>query len=96
MFRNRYKKYRNAVIQCRKKCKKNVGKFTPIFIDNIDDFHFYEKKVRETLCLLKCNQDYRDVAGSNSLKRLPYDIEKKIMELVPYEHLHICYYQVIY
>ncbi|KAF7994187.1 hypothetical protein HCN44_011456 [Aphidius gifuensis] len=89
----RYKKYRNAVIQCRKKCKKNVDKFTPIFIDNIDDFHFYEKKVRETLCLLKCNQDYRDIAGLNSLKRLPYEIEKKIMEFVPYEHLHICYYQ---
>ncbi|CAD6204817.1 GSCOCG00002996001-RA-CDS [Cotesia congregata] len=89
----RYKEYKNAVINCRKKCRDSVSYFTPIFFENIEDLHFYEKKVRETLCLLRCNQDYRDVAGSQALKRLPASIEQKIIDLKPYEYLHICYYQ---
>lgn len=91
----RYKKYRKTVIGCRRKCQQNVADFTPIFMENINDFHFYEKKIRETLCLLKCNQDYRDIAGATSLRRLPHETEKKILDLKPYEYLHICYYQVI-
>lgn len=64
-------------------------------MENLDDMHFYEKKTRETLCLMKCNQDYRDIAGSKALKRLTRDNEKKFVEYRPYEYLHLCYFQVI-
>ncbi|KAK0162064.1 hypothetical protein PV327_008431 [Microctonus hyperodae] len=89
----RYKKYRNAVINCRTKCRKDLLNFTPILMSDIEDLHFYEKKIRETLCLLECNQDYRDVAGSQALRRLQRETEQKLMDLKHYEYLHICYYQ---
>ncbi|XP_015594433.1 prolyl 3-hydroxylase 2 [Cephus cinctus] len=90
---DRYKKYRAQVIKCRQKCKEEARGSAPLFPENIEDLHFYEKKIRETLCLLICNQDYRDVAGSVALKRLPFHTEKKFVERRPYEYLHICYYQ---
>ncbi|XP_015123509.1 cartilage-associated protein isoform X2 [Diachasma alloeum] len=92
-FLQRYKSYKNAVINCRKKCRSEASAVSPIFAENVEDLHFYEKKIRETLCLLNCNQDYRDVVGPQALKRLPKEIEKEIFGLKPYEYLHICYYQ---
>ena len=82
------------VISCRRQCRKDATGFEPIFPESVEDLHYYEKKVRETLCLLKCNQDYRDVAGSQSLKRPSKNTEAKYKALIPYEYLHICYYQV--
>lgn len=66
----------------------------PFYPENIEDLHFYEKKVRETLCLMKCNQDYKDIANKQKINRLPVDIERKFIEHRVYEYLHICYYQV--
>lgn len=82
------------MINCRTKCRKDLLNFTPILISDIEDLHFYEKKIRETLCLLECNQDYRDVAGSQALRRIQRETEQKLMDLKHYEYLHICYYQV--
>ncbi|XP_014480867.1 PREDICTED: prolyl 3-hydroxylase 1-like isoform X2 [Dinoponera quadriceps] len=42
---------------------------------------------------MKCNQDYREIAGAGALKRLPRHIEKKFVDHVAYEYLHICYFQ---
>nr|XP_012151788.1 PREDICTED: prolyl 3-hydroxylase 1-like isoform X2 [Megachile rotundata] len=55
--------------------------------------HFYEKKVKETLCLLRCNQEYREIAGSRALKTLPRDTEHKLINHRVYEYLHLCYYR---
>lgn len=82
------------IINCRKKCRIYAAGTAPIFPENIEDLHFYEKKVRETLCLLTCNQEYREIAGSKALKMLPRDIEQKLVERRVYEYLHNCYYQV--
>ncbi|XP_011298276.1 prolyl 3-hydroxylase 2 [Fopius arisanus] len=92
-FLQRYKSYKNAVINCRRKCRHEASEAPPIFIENVEDLHFYEKKIRETLCLLNCNQDYRDAMGPQSLKRISREMEKEILGLKPYEYLHICYYQ---
>jgi len=43
---------------------------------------------------MKCNQDYREIAGKRALKRLPRVTEKKFVDLAAYEYLHICYFQV--
>ncbi|XP_063981064.1 cartilage-associated protein-like isoform X2 [Diachasmimorpha longicaudata] len=92
-FLQRYKSFRNAVINCRKNCRVEASEASPIFAENVEDLHFYEKKIRETLCLLNCHQDYRDIAGPQALKRLSKDMETEILGLKPYEYLHICYYQ---
>jgi len=82
------------VIICRQKCKAEAAGSSPIFAEDIEDLHFYEKKVKETLCLMKCNQDYREIAGAGALKRLPHATERKFVDLAIYEYLHICYFQV--
>lgn len=79
---------------CRRKCKTEAEGSSSILAENIEDLHFYEKKVRETLCLMKCNQDYREIAGAGALKRLPLATEQKFMNLTIYEYLHICYFKV--
>lgn len=82
------------VINCRKKCKVETANKAPIFPEDIEDLHFYERKVAETLCLLQCNQDYREIAGAKVLSRLPRDLERKFVEGRIYEYLQICYHQV--
>ena len=55
---------------------------------------FYEKKIKETLCILKCNKKYREIAGENALKKIPRKEEWKIILSEHYEYLHSCYFQV--
>lgn len=88
-----YKAYKRTVTICRRKCKAEAAGSSPIFAEDIEDLHFYERKVKETLCLMKCNQDYREIAGAGALKRLPHATEKKFVDLAIYEYLHICYFQ---
>jgi hypothetical protein len=90
----RYKTYKRAVTTCRQRCKAEAAGSSPILAEDIEDLQFYEKKVKETLCLMKCNQDYREIAGKRALKRLPRVTEKKFVDLAAYEYLHICYFQV--
>ncbi|XP_043281496.1 cartilage-associated protein-like isoform X2 [Venturia canescens] len=88
-----YKEYKNALIACRKDCRAQTAGFQPIFPYDPEDFHFYEKKIRETLCMMKFSQNYRDLHGEDSLKRLPEAIEKKFAAFAAYEYLQMCYYQ---
>lgn len=88
-----YKIYKQTLIKCRRNCAMEAEGWQPFYPENIEDLHFYEKKVRETLCLMKCNQDYKDIANKEKLKRLPVDMERKFIEHRVYEYLHICYYQ---
>lgn len=82
------------MIRCRRKCRLQSYDFTPMFPENVDDMHFYEKKIKETLCLLECNHEYRQAAGKNALKRIPLKEEKKFLTAEHYGYLHGCYYQV--
>ncbi|KOC68177.1 Synaptonemal complex protein SC65 [Habropoda laboriosa] len=88
-----YKVYKRMIVNCRKKCRSKADGEAPIFPENIDDLYFYEKKVKETLCLLMCNHEYREIAGAKALKTLPRETEQKLIDHRVYEYLHICYYQ---
>ncbi|XP_011879110.1 PREDICTED: synaptonemal complex protein SC65-like isoform X2 [Vollenhovia emeryi] len=88
-----YQVYKRMVTICRRKCKAEAAGSSPIVAEDIEDLHFYERKVKETLCLMKCNQDYREIAGAGALRRLPHATERKFIDLVIYEYLHICYFQ---
>ncbi|OAD59085.1 Prolyl 3-hydroxylase 1, partial [Eufriesea mexicana] len=89
----RYKIYKRMIVNCRQKCRVEAAGAPPIFPEDIEDLHFYEKKVRETLCLLMCNQEYLDISGSKTLKTLSRETEQKLVDNRVYEYLHICYYQ---
>ncbi|XP_011503662.1 PREDICTED: prolyl 3-hydroxylase 1-like [Ceratosolen solmsi marchali] len=92
-FMSKYKNYKNAVVMCRRKCRIESNTNIPMFGENIEDLHFYEKSIKQTLCILKCNQEYRVHAGQNALKRLSQKQESKIIFAEYYEYLHICYFQ---
>lgn len=88
-----YNVYKRMIVNCRQKCRTVASGADPILPENIEDLHFYEKKVRETLCLLMCNEEYREIAGAKALKMLPRETEDKLVDRTVYEYLHICYYQ---
>ncbi|XP_031839217.2 prolyl 3-hydroxylase 1 isoform X1 [Nomia melanderi] len=88
-----YKMYKRMVTNCRQKCRMRAAGDAPIFPENIEDLHFYEKKLVETLCLLTCNQEYREIAGTLTLKTLPRETEHKLIDYRVYEYLHICYFK---
>ncbi|XP_076659002.1 prolyl 3-hydroxylase 1 isoform X2 [Halictus rubicundus] len=88
-----YKVYKRMVVNCRRKCRQRANGEFPIFPENIEDLQFYERKIRETLCLLTCNQEYLEIAGDNALRTLPRETETKLTNYHLYEYLHICYFK---
>nr|XP_033341230.1 prolyl 3-hydroxylase 2-like isoform X1 [Megalopta genalis] len=88
-----YKVYKRVVVNCRQKCRTKAAREVPIFPEDLEDLHFYEKKIVETLCLLTCNQEYMEIAGNKALKTLPRETETKLANYHVYEYLHNCYYK---
>ncbi|XP_033341231.2 prolyl 3-hydroxylase 2 isoform X2 [Megalopta genalis] len=88
-----YKVYKRVVVNCRQKCRTKAASEVPIFPEDLEDLHFYEKKIVETLCLLTCNQEYMEIAGNKALKTLPRETETKLVNYHVYEYLHNCYYK---
>ncbi|XP_012277357.1 prolyl 3-hydroxylase 2 [Orussus abietinus] len=90
----RYKEYKKEITACRRTCRETAAGSEPIFAEDVEDLHFYEKKVRETLCLLKCNRVYHEINDrSKKNGQLPPHVEMKFVERRPYEYQNICYYQ---
>ncbi|PNF23098.1 hypothetical protein B7P43_G09122, partial [Cryptotermes secundus] len=56
---------------------------------SVDDLQFFEKMIRKTLCLLKCNKHN----PKDGLHGLPKSVLKEFEDLKPYEYLQLCYYQ---
>jgi hypothetical protein len=58
--------------------------------DDIEDLHFYEKLVKQTLCLMNCKNSTMPEMTSQMPKDVVEDFEWKL----PYDYLQLCYYQV--
>ncbi|XP_021914351.1 prolyl 3-hydroxylase 1-like isoform X2 [Zootermopsis nevadensis] len=85
-----YRTLKQATVNCRIKCHEEGDESrTLIAQKNIDDLQFFEKTVRQTLCLLKCGR-HNPKGGLNGL---PKDVQKEFEVLKPYEYLQLCYYQ---
>ena len=85
-----YRTLKQNTVNCRINCQAEAVESPFMGPDEIDDLQFYEKMVRKTLCLLKCNK-YNPKSGLNGL---PKNAEKDFERLRPYEYLQLCYYQV--
>lgn len=87
----KYRLYTKTLQNCRIQCKEDVSEGRPLYSDDIEDLHFFEKTIKNTLCIVKCRNDHSNVFGV-------YNINKETEELFenrkPYEYLHICYFQV--
>jgi hypothetical protein len=86
-----FRTLKQDTVNCRTKCHVEADE-SPLFMGpkEIDDLQFFEKMVRKTLCLLKCNK-YNPKGGLNAL---PKNVQKEFEQLRPYEYLQLCYFQV--
>lgn len=85
-----YRVLKQDTVNCRVKCHAEADESTFMGPKEVDDLRFFEKMVRNTLCLLKCNK-YNPKGGLNGM---PKDVQKEFEELKPYEYLQLCYFQV--
>ncbi|KAF5293323.1 hypothetical protein FQR65_LT10988 [Abscondita terminalis] len=85
-----YNNYTKALQNCRLKCKEDAELAEPLYPVDIDDMIYYEKTIRNTLCLIKCRKSRQELATSVSLRP---ETERLYEDRKPYEYLHLCYYQ---
>jgi hypothetical protein len=85
-----YRTLKRNAVNCRIKCHAEADESSFMGPKQIEDLQFFEKMVRNTLCLLKCSE-YSPKGGLNGL---PKDVQKEFEELRPYEYLQLCYFQV--
>ncbi|CAB0030423.1 unnamed protein product [Trichogramma brassicae] len=92
----KYRQLKSTLIDCRRQCRSELEQsFKPIWPENIEDLHFYERKIHETLCVLNCHQDYRELPGhKQALRRVPQKFEWKLVGGEYFAYLHVCYYQL--
>jgi len=85
-----YKTYMKKIQLCRLKCHDQVAEDEPLYQSNIDNLMFFEKTIRNTLCIIKCKDNDADIFNEFGLgdQDLEPFVDKK-----PYEYLHICYSQ---
>ncbi|XP_060516352.1 prolyl 3-hydroxylase 1-like isoform X2 [Cylas formicarius] len=85
-FRIQKKRIQN----CRLNCKHESDESIPLFPIDIEDLRFFEKTVRNTLCILRCQK--RNMGG------IVYHVDSEIGNIFdkrkPYEYLHLCYYKI--
>jgi len=85
-----YRVLKQNTVNCRIKCYEEADESPLMGPKEVDDLQFFEKLVRNTLCLLKCNK-YMPKGGLNGL---PKNVQEEFEQLRPYEYLQLCYFQV--
>ena len=85
-----YKMYNSEVTKCKMKCRKLMAKEPNLFEKNIENLHFFEEAVRNTLCIMKCK---RETFGPNRVEQVTAKVLKDFDEKLPYDYLQLCYFQ---
>ncbi|XP_044257307.1 prolyl 3-hydroxylase 1-like [Tribolium madens] len=86
----KYRDYRKKLQNCRIMCKEEADLSEPLYPTDIDDLLFFEKAVKNTLCIMRCKKVYKDNFFKFNVNK---ETEKLFEDLKPYEYLHICYFQ---
>lgn len=86
-----YHHYSKALQNCRIKCKDDASTTPFMYEEDIDDLHFFEKTIKNTLCIVKCREQHKDIFESYNINK---ETEKLFENRAPYEYLHVCYFQV--
>lgn len=86
----KYSNYTQALQNCRIKCKEDAELADPLYAVDLDNMHFYEKAIRNTLCLMRCRKN--NVVLATSISVTP-ETDQIYQDAKPYEYLHLCYYQ---
>ena len=88
-----YHFYVEAQINCRLNCQKIAQNADPqpIASPNMGDMAFWEKTVKQTLCLLKCKKGLL----KNRAEIVSKDIARSFEYFRPYDYLQLCYFKVM-
>ena len=87
-----YRYYTQVAVKCKSQCKDEAARFKPSFPDvDVDDLHFFERLVGQTLCLMTCKSE---VLGSHREEHIPAETIKDFETKNPYNYLQLCYHQV--
>lgn len=86
----KYHLYMDKLLYCRIKCKEEAEMSFPLFKVDIEHLMFYERAIKNTLCILKCKKRYADIFGDFNINP---ETEQLFDDRKPYEYLHLCYYQ---
>ncbi|KAH1022924.1 prolyl 3-hydroxylase 2 isoform X1 [Dendroctonus ponderosae] len=85
----KYRWQRRNTQNCRLKCKQESEASDTLFPVDIENLRFFEKNIKNTLCLINCKIDSN---GNND--NVDDEIQKLFEERKPYEYLHLCYFKV--
>ena len=90
-----YRYYNDIVTDCKKKCRLERPRSTALFSDDesldSSDLSFYERAVRNALCIMKCK---REIFGKDRVEQVSVETIKDFEEKNPYNYLQLCHYQV--
>lgn len=84
-----FKAHKKALVRCRIGCKREAEIVEPLSRVDVEDLQFFDKKVRTTLCLLRCSKE-------NNVKFYKQKVLEEHERLAPYDYLQLCYFQVIF
>ncbi|KAF4533424.1 hypothetical protein B566_EDAN001149 [Ephemera danica] len=82
-----YNRMKKHIIQCRIKCTNEADNSMPTALEDVEDLHFYERTLKNTLCLLRCKK---------KLKPAPlftFEEIKLFESLKAYDYLQLCFFQ---
>lgn len=88
---DKYRLYTKKLTNCRISCKKEMDESTNFYSYDIENLNFFEKALKNTLCIVKCKLKDSSLFGPYNINK---ETEKLFLDAKPYEYLHICYYQV--
>lgn len=86
----KYRAYTRKLQNCRLRCANDVELAEPLYHVDIEDLGFYERAIRNTLCIMKC----KNKSGAFGAYNLDKKTESLFENRKPYEYLHLCYFQV--
>lgn len=89
---SKYRLYMKHVQNCRLVCKEAADHTSPLYPVDIDDLFFYERTLKQTLCLVQCKNENQHAFGDNF--HINPETERLFDEQKPFDYLHLCYYQV--
>ncbi|KAJ8936432.1 hypothetical protein NQ318_015578 [Aromia moschata] len=87
---NKYRAYKKRLQNCRLKCKYETELSEPLYPVDVENLLFYEKAIKQTLCIMECKSRHPEIFGSYDVNP---ETEQLFEERKPYEYLHICYFQ---
>lgn len=89
---HKYRSYKKKLQNCRLKCKYDAELSEPLYPVDVENLLFYEKAVKQTLCIMQCKKDNPELSGIFNINP---ETEKLFEDQKPYEYLHLCYFKVI-